>query len=196
MTLKERLKYIWDWYIVWYLKDKPVDIYKTIRHWWKCNGQNPYHWKLIWYTAFHHYGWDNDFNWEVIRLCILKSHYYFERHQYISDTHLKHILMWQKIAIGLLDIILEKREMWTMEHYEDSKLEDVSPQFFKSVYKCLVKVNQRNMNRFPHEAMDYNTGKRFFTVQHYKEQPHELYIEKARKLMITILDRYSTEWWD
>lgn len=186
MTLiKERLKYIWDWYIVWYLRDKPKDIYKTIRHWWRCNGQNPYHWKLIWYTAFHHYGWDNDFNWQVLRLCILKSKYYFERHQYISDMHLSRILMWQQIALGLLDIILERREMWEMHSDEAIPF-----------YECLIYVNQKNRNRFLATGVDYETGKIVSGVQIYIREPHELYKAKARKLLTRILDEYATEWWD
>lgn len=185
MTLKERLEYIWDWYIVWYLRDKPKDVYKTIRHWWKCNGQNPYHWKLIWYAAFHHYGWDNSFNWEILQLCIKKSHYYFERHRYISDMHLSRILMWQKIAIGLLDIILEKREMWTMN------CEEPHP-----YYQCLVYVNQKNIERFKATGVDYQSGKIITGIEQFKREPHELYKEKARQLLLAILDRYSTEWWD
>lgn len=187
MTLKERLEYIWDWIIVWYLRDKPKDIYKTIRHWWYCNGKNPYHWKLVYYSMFHHYGWNNSFNWEVIRLCILKSKYYFERntHTFISLGHLNQILRWQQIAINLLDIILEKREMWKM--IGDGEI---------SQYKCLIYVNQKNIKRFAVQVTNFETGEIYQITKYLETEPHELYREKAKKLLLRLLDTYANDWWD
>lgn len=180
MKLKEVISNIWDeikYYVYWI----PIDKYKTIRHWWICNGTNPYHWKLIWYTIFHQYGWDNSFNWEVLRLCILKSRYYFQHHQYISQEHIDYTIRWQTTAINLLDIILEKKNLWDYEY---------------TYYKCLVNVNMRNMDRFAYRGVDYETGKIYKTTKCYELEPHELYKEKARKLLLRILDEHSIHWWD
>ena len=61
----------WDWYklcrkykaldwiddnIIWYIWDKPKDVYKTIKHWFYCNW-NKEHYRLI-KTAFISYPWD------------------------------------------------------------------------------------------------------------------------------------------
>lgn len=93
--------------------------------------------------------------------------------------------MWQKIAIGLLDIILEKREMWEMRYDEA-----------QPYYVCLIYVNQRNRNRFTATGVDYESGKIVSGVQLYIKEPHELYKEKAKKLLVRILDNNADEWWD
>lgn len=183
--MKEKLKHFLDWYIVYYLRDVPAGIYKTVRHWWRCNGQNPYHWHLAWYAFFHHYGWDHSFfDWKLLQISIKKSRYYFERHRYISHEHLRRIAMWQEIAISLTEIILEERKLWDM-HWTDNELK----------YKCLVNVNMKNMNRFPVSGVDYETGRIISSINMYRDS-HELYKEKARQLLLKILDRYATEWWD
>lgn len=199
MKFKNKLQYFWDWYIVWYFVDKPKDIYKTIRHWWRCNGCNPYHWKMLWFTMFHHYGWDNSFCWELLRFHIQKSNYYFSRNLgLISEKHRSHILMWQRIAIGLLNIILEKRKLWEITKREDTKI-DLDGDVLGGLeydYKCLVYVNTRNLHRFGTWYTDYETGEITKNNKYMENEPHELYIEKARQLLLKIMDRYANSWWD
>ena len=178
MNTKEIASTLWD-DLVYYTIYKPMEIYRSIKHWWKCNGQNPYHWKLVWYCMFHHYSWDNSFNWQITKLYIQKSRKYFETHRYASERRVADIIKWQTICINLLDIILENREIWD---WDDNG------------YKCLVKVNMRNTTRFAYRCTDYRTGKIVMSIASYELEPHELYMAKARRLLLRILDEKSDEW--
>lgn len=78
--------------IIWYIWDKPKDYYRTVRHWWRCCGRNPWHWKGVWHSMFHSYPWDYIFFWDEQYYWIKKSQWYFENtEQIISDVHLNEI---------------------------------------------------------------------------------------------------------
>lgn len=181
--MKNKIKELWEDYIVYYLYDNPTHYYKVLRMWWRCNGTNPYHWKLVWYTMFHHYGWDMDYSWQVTKLMIQKSKHYFEHHRYISDEHIEETTRWQGITIALIDIILEKTDLFDWNDTENG-------------YECLVNVNLRNADRFAYTVNDYfNRTKKKYTTS-YKTHPHLLYQEKARVLLLKILEKQSINWYD
>ena len=179
------IKTIWNDYIVWYLYDKPKDIYKTIRCWYQCDAKNPWHWKLVWYTLFHNRPWSSEYMWELIELYIKKSNYYFTHCTIlIREDRLNNILRWQKIALSLLYIINNENILWEWD-------------FTNKQYKCLlINVNLKNAKRFAVKITDYETMKTVNCYEYMLREPHELYIEKARHLLLNILDRYSGEWWD
>lgn len=181
------IKNIWEDYIVWYCYDKPKDIYKTIRCWYYCDALNPWHWKLVWYTMFHNRPWASEYIYELIELHIKKSNYYFtHRNIMSSEGRLNNILRWQKIALNLLHIINNEGEYWEW---------DFNKKGFDA-YSCKVYVNTKNVKRFAVKGTDYETMKTVECYEYMLKEPHELYVEKARKLFIKILSRYSGEWWD
>lgn len=150
--------------------------------WWRINAKNPYHWKLVWYTLLQHYPFESNYNYEVLQLCLKKSIYYFENaNLYIHTNHINRNLMWMKIAVGLLDIILEKRSLY---YYTNHK------------YKCEVYVNQKNKDRYAILCTDYVLGKVRKSTRMYDKYPHELYKEKALVLLMRILQTYGKDWWD
>ena len=50
----------------YYLWWRPVSAYKTVRCWWNTNGKNSWHWKMVWYAMFHHYGWDYEYMFNML----------------------------------------------------------------------------------------------------------------------------------
>lgn len=204
----KNIKDIWEDYIVWYLWDKPKDIYKTIRHWWWCNGSNPWHWKMVWYDMFHHYGWDNSFMYEHLYREINKTKYYFEKKCCIlSEESIAERVRWMNIALSLLEIITEKRNLFEMVADEGTdgmaeteKLDNGCYRLVKTNvhYVSLVKVNMKNKDRFPQRCYDWNTNKVSFSTDCYRpnESDDELYKRKAQVLLLRILQDYATDWWD
>lgn len=183
-----KIKEIWDEYVVWYLYDIPKDKYKTIRHWYYCNATNPYHWKLVWHSMFHNYPWDRSFSLKLQYCWLQKSHYYFsKRCNWICQEHKDLIIKWQQIAINLLEIVLEKRELYDY---------DITKPSHKEAYKCLVYVNMKNAKRFADNCYshDYKTFSKSY--EYFNIEQHELYKAKALKLYYKILDQYSSIWWD
>lgn len=156
--------------------------YGDVKAWWYCDAKNPYHWKLVWYTLTHHFPFEDYYTYEVLQLCLKKSIYYFETAPHdIHQNHIDKTLMWLRISDGLLDIILEKREIWSYTNHR---------------YKCLVKLNQKNMNRYQQTITDYITGKVTQSTRMYETTPHCLYKQKALVLLMRILQTYSKDWWD
>lgn len=181
------IKDIWEDYIVWYLYDKPKDIFKTIRCWYYCDAKNPWHWKLVWYTMFHNRPWDSCYIWELLELYIKKSNYYFTHCPLmISEGRKKSVLRWQNTALNLLHIINNEQDYWNW---------DFSKKGFEA-YSCNIYVNTKNVQRFAQRGADYETGKCVQCYEYMLREPHELYIEKAKKLLLRIIDEYSGEWWD
>ena len=181
------IKNIWKNYIVWYLYDKPKDIYKIIRCWYYCDAKNPWHWKLVWFTLFHCRPWDSCYMWKLIELQIKKSNYYFiHNNVMISEGRENSVLKWQNIALNLLHIINNEHELWDW-HFGKKGFD---------AYSCKIYVNTKNVKRFAQRGVDYESGKIIPCYEYMLKEPHELYVEKAKRLLTRILYRYSSEWWD
>lgn len=165
-----------------------IKFYNHFKSWYNVNGRNPYYWKLIWFSIFEAKPWDMFYIYELLQIQIKKSNYYFKNVKtYINEDHKNLIIKWQNIAINLLDIILDKKELHTV----DNKLytEDIQ-------YNCLVNVNTKNVKRFAVNGYDFAINKIIPCYKYMEEYPHELYIEKARRLLFKILNLHSSEWWD
>lgn len=188
--IKDILKNIYNFidnYIIYYIYDKPIDFYRTFRCWYYCEACNPYYWKLIWYTTFHNRPWDSYYIWELLEMYIKKSNYYFTHNKLlISDSRKKNILKWQTLAINLLHIINNEHELWDWDFNKKGY----------DAYKCLVYVNTKNVKRFAQRGYDYENNKSIKCYEYMIKEPHYLYIIKAKKLLLHILDTYSDEWYD
>lgn len=177
--------------VKWYCYEKPLLKYREVRWWWNSNATNPYHWKLVFYTMFHHYPYSYSFNYETLRLSILKSMHYFKTFacEYVSDEHIKQTLMWQRIALGLIDIILERRELFDIKNCSNKGE-------LKYEKTCLVYVNLKNKDRFPQNCFSYFDNKRIYSTECYERFPEELYKEKAKALLSRIINERANEWID
>lgn len=190
-------KYKWfDWIddnIFWYIYDKPKDWYKTVRCWFYIDALNPYTWKLVWYNIFHNRPWDMCYTYELLSLQINKSLYYFQnRATFLSSLHRESIIKWQKIALSLLDILNNEYKLYDMVPEDEN-----ADAWDKHTYKCLINVNTKNAERFAERGVDYEHPTKTIKCWEYMlNQPHELYIVKARHLLYRILNEYSGEWWD
>lgn len=155
-----------------------IKFYNHFKSWYNVNGRNPYYWKLIWFSIFEAKPWDI---YELLQIQIKKSNYYFKNVKtYIDKDHKNLIIKWQNIAINLLDVILDKKELYTV---------DIQ-------YNCLVNVNTKNVKRFAVNGYDFAINKIIPCYKYMEEYPHELYIEKARRLLFKILNLHSSKWWD
>jgi len=179
-----KIKEIWNDYIVWYCVDVPKEIYKNIRHWIRVCGQFRTHWQLVTYSLFHCYPWDYEYFLELQYKWIKKSNQYFNKFNYCSEEKKSEINRYQNICIGLLEIILDKRDF----HDYDTKN-----------HKVIMKipVNLKNKHRFPYMGIDPMTGKKYWNcTQMYENSPDEYYKYKAKYLYYKILRDYADDWWD
>lgn len=175
---KEKIKDLF-----WYIKYKPKDIYKSIRHWIYTCGKYKQHWKFVSYCMFHCYPWDSDYFLKMQYEWLKKSQAYFNDNCYCSEDKLNNeINRYQRIAIGLLEIMLDIREYWTYD---------------TEAHKIVMHVpyNTRNMYRFPYLGININ-GKQGMSIDMYEHSPDEYYKYKARYLYFKILRDYSGSWWD
>lgn len=181
MNIKEKISDIWD-DIVFYTIDKPKKIYQDIRHWIRCCAKYIQHWKFVFYCCFHCYPWDQDFLLRLQYEWIKKSQVYFNDHAYCSEDKLKEINRYQKICLGLLEIMLDKRD------FSDYDMKN---------HKVIMNVpyNLKNKERFPYIGIDIN-GNKILSTDIYENSPDEYYRYKARYLYYKILRDYSDNWWD
>jgi hypothetical protein len=178
MNLINKIKDIWNDYIIFYCIDKPKKIYKDIRHWWICCGRYIQHWKFVSFCLFHCYPWDENFFLRIQYEWIKKSNKYFNTKCWCSEEKLKDINRYQKISLGLLEIILDIREYW---EYDYDKHEVVMK----------IPCNLKNKNRFPYRGVNNEE-----LTNMYDNHPEEYYKFKARYLYTKILSYYSINWWD
>lgn len=142
--------------------------------WWIKTHFTKQHLRMAW-KAFVSNPYDFSCTEELMRYRLLDLLHYFEGVIYI-DT--KEIISRIKLAIKLNEIITQEEDLFTYEpnvNSEDKHLQ----------YKCLVKVNLRNMNRFSQDPYEL-----------YELFPHELYIVKAKHLYYKILYENSWMWGD
>lgn len=191
--MSEILKRIKD-EIVYYVWYNPVHIYKEIKCWFLENAMNPWHWKMIWYAMFHHYGWDDCYMYKMLWYQIQKSRYYFKHRCFVlGPKELSDILKYQTLAIRMLDIILEHDDLF--DFIEDETVDKSEPYYMRLKYVCKVKVNMKTRDRYKVKSCDSN-GRIVYSSDYADLYPHELYKEKARKLLLCILDKYMAEWTD
>lgn len=182
MPLKEKLSDIWD-DICWYTTSYPQKIYRDVRHWWRCCGKYLDHWRFVWYAMFHCYPWDSSYMFNIERAWIRKSNSYFNSGKaWCGEEKIEEINKYQKICLGLLDTITDKREFW-----------DYDLEAHKVVMK--IPVNMRNKHRFPYRGVDAN-GKSCMSTDIYEMCPDEYYRMKAQYLYYKILNEYAGNWWD
>ena len=179
----EKLKDIWE-DIVWYTYDKPKCIYKDIRHWFRVCGRFKTHWQLVSYSLFHCHPWDFYYFLELQYRWIKKSNKYFNTYQYCSDEKKDEINHYQNICLGLLEIMLDKRDFY---EYDTKN--------HKTILK--IPVNTKNKHRFPYIGVDPETGCDVYNcTQMYDSSPEELYKNKAKYLYYKILKDHGENWWD
>jgi len=181
MFSKETLKDIWD-NIIFYTIDKPKKIKGDIRHWCKTCGKYLQHWKFVWYCCFYCYPWDHDFFLHLQYEWLKKSQVYFNDKCYCSEEKLQEINRYQRISIGLLEIMLDIRDYWD---YDSDKREVIMK----------IPYNLKNKERFPYRGIDLN-GKECMATDIYEKNPDEYYKYKARYLYFKILRDYAGNWWD
>jgi hypothetical protein len=181
VKIKEWLSDRWD-DLVWYVYDKPMDIYKTVRHWIYTCGRYKSHWKFAFDAMFHNYPWDFSYFYNIQYDWIKKSYDYFKTNSYCSEDKTNSVLKYQKICLGLLEIINEKREFWS---YDLEKKEVVMH----------IPFNLRNKDRFPALYRDYN-GRQFLSSKNHDRFPEEYYKTKAQYLYYKIISERISEWWD
>lgn len=177
----EKLKDIFDNFI-WYVWYKPKDIYRSIRHWCYTCGKYKEHWKFASHAMFHNYPWDFDYFLEIQYEWIKKSQAYFKNRPYCSEEKSDEINRYQKICLGLLEIMLDKREYW---EYDSEN--------HKSIMK--IPVNLKNKQRFPYRGIDLN-GNTYMSTDIYDRNPEEYYKYKAKYLYFKIIRDYADNWWD
>jgi hypothetical protein len=200
-----------DWIddnILWYVWDKPRDIYLTVRHWFYCNF-NRYHWRLV-KTAFKSYPWDGSFLLELEECQIDKQLHWFSHHQTMVDEQYNEIMRSLKWAKHCIHTLNNEHELY---HYdgemlsipqikdpssgewvddpgnEDAELHRLDFTNHRYVYDGPY-VNRRNAIRF----MDKDQKE----SETYLKNVHDsdLYVRKARYLYYLIRERYTDLWWD
>lgn len=179
----KKIKEIWNDYIVWYTIDKPKEIYGDIRHWFKTCAKYRSHWKFGVYSLFHCYPWDFSYFLESQYYWLNKSQEYFNDKCYCSEEKLYEINRYQRICIGLIEIILDKRKYWDYD-FENKK----------SI--MLVRYNLKNKHRFLYEGVDIKGNYHYPCTEIYEENPEEYYKYKAKYLYFKILREKADNWWD
>lgn len=179
----------------YYLWWRPVSAYKTVRCWWNTNGKNPWHWKMVWYAMFHHYGWDYEYMFNMLYYQIQKSKWYFENACWVlSKKDIEEKTKYQKLALRMLDIILHEERLY--DFVDIPGADENTPFYERTKYVCTVYVNMRTKERFAVKCIDLKTGKTEYSTECFNNMPHELYIEKAKRILYRIMEEHCEEWWD
>lgn len=181
MPLKEKIKDIWGDF-TYYIYYQPRGVYRSIRHWFITCAKYKAHWKFANNATFHNYPWDFSYFYGIQRDWIKKSYAYFKNGGYCSDEKSNDILRYQKICLGLLDIILDERDFW-----------DYDMKNHKIILH--IPVNLKNKKRFPIMCIDAK-GRSFMSTEYFDKNPEEYYRHKAQCLYYKILNERSGEWWD
>lgn len=169
-----------------------IETFRTIKNWFRVNF-NKYHWEVI-KTAITCWPWDEYYYLKLTRARFLEMAHYFEtRGIAVSSMRNAEYL---RLLAKLSDIIAEDDQLYTYV-YETTdgdwiELEKLESGLFKVIsdrgkYKCLVKVNLKNIDRFVTDSQERN---------YVENNPHELYKLKAEKLYFKILERHLHEFWD
>lgn len=116
---------------------------------------------------------------------------YFEPLEFLGDRDKQKILRDITYCIKLLDILTDSKELYNFSgDFKEVEINGrmcIRPENLE--YKCFVKVNLRNMDRFL--KGDSKNHKEI-----YQKYPHEIYIMKARNLYHEIRKQCEETWWD
>lgn len=176
--------------IVWHCIDKPMDIYKSIRHWFYCNW-NHEHWELIKY-AFTSYGWDHGFLTNLEERQLDKQIKWFTEHQIMVDEQYNRIMSSLKIAKKCLHLMntdgdglyhfTGSLEFEELESGNSLVKEGTLQYHYDGPY-----INKRNIRRFVGMHM-------YDHIDKWHE--HDIYLLKVKHLYYRIREQYTEYWWD
>lgn len=175
-----------DWiddHIIWYIWDKPIDIYKTIKNWFYCNW-NKEHYRLI-KTAFTSYPWDYCYMYYLMEAQFDKQIKWFEKHKVVEDSD-EQILRPIKWARHCAHTLCNDHELYEYD--------------IKTHIKTYVgpKVNYRNRERYVKLARSQfrETPSKEELFEYWEKYPEEYYQLKCQYLLHKIMFYYETGWWD
>ena len=143
-------------------------------------------------TVYRSYPWDEVYLYYMEKAKIEEMRKYHEK--YNGFVGVEQVIRDMKICESLIDIFTEQRKLF---HYDGdvvfNKLEDgtcsmgTTPDF---KYHCDVKVNTKNADRF----LPYGITEK--QRQYWIDNPHEIYILKAKHLYHKIRLERDGYWWD
>lgn len=135
------------------------------------------------------YPWDCTFLYYIEKAKIEEMRKYHERNNSFVDCDI--VIRDMKICENLIDIFTENKELFYYDgdivfnkNENGDYTMETTPDF---KYNCLVKVNLKNIKRFVDNEKNY---------KYYIENPHELYILKAKHLYHKIRNERDFTWWD
>lgn len=140
-------------------------------------------------VAFKGYPWQDNFLYELEEAKIQEMMNYHKKVQRFEGW--EYVVRDMNICLNLINIIFKEEELFTYEgdmyfvKTEDGDYEMKHSDDFK--YVCLVNVNTKNIDRFIKDEK---------VKKYYIENPHELYLLKAKYLYHKIRYEHDAEWWD
>jgi len=165
-------------------------IYYVVRAWVKHHLFSKDFYRLL-LTVLKDYPWDYSYLLVLERAKLNAMANYFEKSKIFVGW--EYVVRDIRLCINLIGIILEEKDLFHFngdivfeksEEYEGDYEVKHTPDF---KYVCDVKVNTKNIDRFVPEKSHQKA---------YLEQPHELYILKAKYLYNKIRHEHMAEWWD
>lgn len=123
-------------------------------------------------TAFKYEPYDYGYMLDLIK-SMAKYNEYFYKSDYCWSAESENVARDMKLLASLIDIVNENPLHYT---YLPGK-----------EYKCLVKVNLKNLHRFIKDSK---------LEEFYQKYPHELYELKAQYLMSKLIYYRLPYWWD
>lgn len=160
--------------------------YRSFKTWIKYHTTKEF--KNLLKVVLKSYPWDYAYLYEIEQAKIAEMVEYHRKNQRFVGW--EEVVRDMEICYKLIDIFLGKKDMF---HYDGdltyTKLENGNYEVghtsdFK--YQCDVKVNTKNADRFVNAE----------NKKWYIEHPHELYMEKAKRLYHKIRFERDESWWD
>lgn len=142
-------------------------------------------------TTLKSYPWDWTYLYEIEKAKIIEMRKYHERTQ--NFVGWERVVRDMKICERLIDIFTGKVDLY---HYNGgiTFVRNENGNYTMKTsddwgYVCHVKVNTKNIDRFIGPVKPS-------IRQYWIDNPHELYIEKAKRLYHKIRYERDEEWWD
>ncbi len=179
---------LWNWIddnIIWYVYDKPIQYFKTIKYWFYCNW-NKTHLKLV-KDAITSYPWDYCFIYRLMEDQIDKQLKWFETHDYIENSETR-ILRPLKVVKHCLHAMNNDTDLYEY-NWKTKEKTYTGP-----------RLNYRNLKRYVNfYKLEFNGN--FNTnyndiIKYYDSYPEEYYQLKCRNILFYIMNHYSMGWWD
>ena len=131
--------------------------------------------------------WDHAYLLELERAKIKEMIAYQEKTRRFVGW--EYVVRDMKICVSLLDIMLGDKRIFTFEQFDEKDIEkngNYADTLFER-YRCFVKVNMKNYDRFCKSESFRNIC---------EKMPHEFYEIKATQLYYKIRAEHTEEWWD